>query len=150
MDAVSYPNVAVNDFITAKLVPLRIPADREPLVSQFQVRWTPTLITLDSSGKEHHRTLGFLPPEELIPSLMLGMAKVEFNAERPDAALRQLESLLREYPQCAAAPEALYLRGVCRYKTTHDAAPLKEAHEELKAKYPGSEWVSRSKPYSLL
>ena len=52
--------------------------------------------------------------------------------------------------QEAGAPEAVYLRGVSRYKSSHSAAPLKEAYEKLRAEYPASEWTQRAQPYSLL
>ena len=105
---------------------------------------------MTSTGKEHHRTVGYLPPEELIASLLLGMGKVDFDAERFDAALKNLEQLLRDYAKSDAAPEALFLRGVCQYKSTHNPAPLKAAYEKLQELYPASEWTKRAYPYRLL
>jgi len=61
-----------------------------------------------------------------------------------------LEALLAGYPKSDAAPEAIFLRGVSRYKSTHEAKPLKEAYELLQAQYPGSEWTKRAYPYRLL
>ncbi|HEY5991495.1 MAG TPA: hypothetical protein VIU10_02860 [Candidatus Udaeobacter sp.] len=58
MDAVSYPDEKVANFIIDKVVPVRILAD-SPLASDFKVTWTPTLVTLDFYGKEHYRTVGF-------------------------------------------------------------------------------------------
>jgi hypothetical protein len=150
MDAVTYPDAGVSDFIEKKLIPLQVPYNHQPLSIDFNVKWTPTLITLDAEGKEHHRTVGFLAPEELIPSLLLGMAKVLFDREQFAPALANLEALLAEYPKSDAAPESTYLRGVARYKSTHDAKPLKETYELLQAQYPGSEWTKRAYPYRLL
>jgi len=150
MDAVTYPNLEVFNFITDKIVPLRVPADAQPISGDFKVMWTPTLVTLDYYGKEHHRTVGFLPPEELIPSLLLGMGKTDFETGQFNDAIIHFNTLLNGYPRSAAAPEAVYLRGVSRYKSTHDAKPLKEAYEQLKAEYPESEWATRAQPYSLL
>ena len=150
MDAVTYPNAQVMDFIDRKIVPLRVPADAQPLSTEFKVMWTPTLVSLDYYGKEHHRTVGFLPPDELIPSLLLGMGKTDFDTEQYNDAILHLDEILFSYPKSAAAPEAVYLRGVCRFKSSHEANPLKEAYEKLAAEYPGSEWVKRAQPYSLL
>ncbi|KAF0221302.1 MAG: hypothetical protein FD174_440 [Geobacteraceae bacterium] len=150
MDAVTYPNLEVFNFITDKIVPLRVPADAQPISGDFKVMWTPTLVTLDYYGKEHHRTVGFLPPEELIPSLLLGMGKTDFETGQFNDAIIHFNTLLNGYPGSAAAPEAVYLRGVSCYKSTHDAKPLKEAYEQLKAEYPESEWATRAQPYSLL
>ena len=150
MDTVTYPNDKVIEFIQKHLIPLRVAFDAKPLAADFDVKWTPTLITLDANGKEHQRTVGFLPPEELIPSLLLGIAKSYFNRERFSEALSNLDKLLADYPKSDAAPEAIYLRGVCRYKSTHDPKLLKGAYEQLQANYPSSEWTKRAYPYRLL
>jgi tetratricopeptide (TPR) repeat protein len=150
MDAVTYPNEKVGEFIERNFIPLRVAFDAQPLATDFKVKWTPTLITLDASGQEHHRTVGFLSPEELIPSLLLGMAKVHFDQNQFEPALSNLEKVLADYPKSDSAPEALYLRGVSRYKSTHSPKPLKEAYEELQKAYPSSEWTKRAAPYRLL
>ncbi|TWJ18077.1 hypothetical protein JN12_02840 [Geobacter argillaceus] len=150
MDAVSYPDVKVSNFIIDKVVPLRVPADAQPLSTEFQVHWTPTLVTLDMYGKEHYRTVGFLPPEELVPSLILGIAKVDFAAQQYNDALINLNMLLAGYPASSAAPEAVFLKGVCGYKSSKNAQYLKEAYEQLAGNYPASEWTKRANPYSLL
>ena len=150
MDAVTYPSAAVISYLTHNVVPLRVPYDHESLAACFRVSWTPTLVTLAPDGTEHYRTVGFLPPDELIPSLLLGSAKWHFDEGRVDRALHDLEEILESYPQSESAAEATYLRGVCRYKASHDPRPLKEAYEQLKAEYPGSEWEKRASPYRLL
>lgn len=150
MGAVTYPNERVAEFIEQHLVPIQVMYDAKPLASDFNVKWTPTIITLDEEGKEHHRIVGFLPPEEFIPALMLGIAKVHFDGNRFSEAMAMLDRLLNEYAQSNAAPEGVYLRGVAEYKSTHQAQPLKRAYERLKKSYPGSEWVKRAEPYSLL
>jgi hypothetical protein len=150
MGAVTFPDSNVISFITQNVIPLMLPYDHKPLADQFQVKWTPTLVTLDADGKEHHRTVGFLAPEDLIPSLILGRAKIHFNHENFAEALKSLDALLKDSPKSGAAPEAIYMRGVCLYKTTHQAEPLKDAYEKLQAVYPESEWTKRASPYRLL
>ena len=150
MDAVTYPEEAVVEFIDQNVIPLRIPFNKEPFASEFRIKWTPTLVTLDNEGGEHHRTVGFLDPSQFIPSLMLGIAKVAFDADLFEAALEYLENLISGYPNSDSAPEAIYLRGVSLYKSTEDPKPLKDAYEELGASYPDSEWTKRAYPYRLL
>jgi tetratricopeptide (TPR) repeat protein len=150
MDAVTYPDDKVAEFINTNLIPLRVKSDSMPLSKDFNVTWTPTLVTLDQDGKEHYRTVGFIAPSELTPSLLLGIAKVHFDAGKFDSALECLEKIISGYPKSKAAPEAVFLRGVARYKSTHDAKPLKGAYEKLQADYPGSEWAERAQPYRLL
>lgn len=149
MGAVTYPDEKVADFVMNRMVPIQVQSD-SPLAAEFKITWTPTIIVLDYYGKEHHRTVGFFPPEEFIPSLLLGMGKIDFDTNQFNAAITHFDTILAEYSKSSAAPEAIYLRGVSGYKASHDAAPLKEAYEKLKAEYPASEWVKRAQPYSLL
>ena len=65
-----------------------------------------------------------MPPEELIPALLLGMGKAWFDGDKFSEAAEVMERLLKEYPGSAAAPEAVYLRGVAGFKNTHDPAFL--------------------------
>jgi tetratricopeptide (TPR) repeat protein len=150
MDAVTYPNEKVSEFIGENMVAIRIPSNEQPFARDFKVEWTPTVITLDPKGIEHHRTVGFLPPEELIPSLMLGIAKCHFELGKLDEAISMLGSLLEKYPESDFAPEAVYLQGVSRYKKTHDAKHLKEIYTSLLSEYPSSPWTKRASPYWLL
>src|SRR6185369_7057515 len=101
------------------------------LAADFRVVWTPTLITLDYYGKEHQRTLGYLPPDEMVASLLLGIGKVGFGYEQFNDAVLQFNMLLNGYPKSAAAPEAVYLRGVARYKASHAPTALKECYQQL-------------------
>ncbi len=149
MDAVSYPDEKVAGFINSRLIPLRVKADM-PLAKEFNVTWTPTLVTLDQAGKEHQRTVGFLPPAELIPSLLLGIGKVHFDAEQFDKCLQSLEEIISGFPKSKAAPEAVFMRGVAGYKSTHDPQHLKGAYDKLQTEYPASEWTDRAQPYRLI
>jgi hypothetical protein len=150
MDAVTYPNDKVKAFIQENLIAVKLPYDAQPLAGQFKVTWTPTFVILDQDGQEHHRAVGFEPPEEYIPFLIMGMAKINFDKEDYPKAIALLEQIMGTYPQSAVAAESVYLQGVSRFKTTHQKQYLKQAYETLKAKYPNSEWVKRAEPYSLL
>ncbi len=150
MDAVTYPDERVADFLNNNIVSLKVPFDIQPLSTEFNVKWTPTLVTVDSDGREHHRTVGFLSPEELIPSLLLGIAKVHFDLNQFTEALTYIEKLLADFGKSDSAPEAIFLRGVSIFKSTNNAKALKEAYEQLQAQYPESEWTKRAYPYRLL
>ncbi|HBA53852.1 tetratricopeptide repeat protein [Syntrophorhabdus aromaticivorans] len=150
MDAVTYPKTAVIEFLNQSVIPVRVPFDSEPLATEFNLKWTPMLVVLDWNGKEHSRTVGFLPPEELIPSLLLGIAKIYFDHDRFTDAITNLDKILSDYPTSGAAPEAVFLKGVNGYKGTHNTQALKLAYEKLQADYPSSEWAKRALPYRLL
>lgn len=150
MDAVTYSDPTVSSFITQHMVPLRVAWNSEPLATNFDVHWTPTIITLDPDGREHHRTVGYLPPEEIIPSLLLGIAKWYFDSGQYDLAIQRLEEVVSKYPKSDSAPEALYLSGVSRYKRSGDARYLKDVQHELEARYMGSVWANRASVYQRL
>lgn len=150
MDAVTYSNQGVIREVNKRTVPLRVHHKTEPLATRFNVRWTPTLIVLGADGREHHRTVGYLPPEEFISWLLLGSAKTHFDGEELAPALGLLDQLLSTYPESDSAPEAIYLRGVSRYQSGADHSDLsamREAYEQLNAKFPGNEWTKRATVY---
>lgn len=150
MDAVAYIDPAATQFVNDTFVPVRIPADDPELGPRYKVKWTPTLLLLDAEGNELYRTLGFYPPEELIPSLLLGMGMVKFDIPDRPAACDCFGKILAEYPKSSLAPEAIYLRGVSNYIETHNVNNLIGIYERLESEYPGSPWLIRADPYKLL
>jgi hypothetical protein len=150
MDAVTYPNKKVIDFINQHFVTLRIPSDEQPYAGDFNIHWTPTIIVLDEKGREHHRTMGFLAPDDLIPSLYLAIGKLSFDSENLDKAQVYFDNLLTEYPKSDFAPQGVFIQGVSKYKLTHDPVQLRKAYDTLHTKFPASYWTKRAYPYSLI
>ena len=150
MDAVTYPDKTVIEFIKKSFIPLQVPFDAKPLSADFNIKWTPTLITLGSDGKEHHRTVGFLDPDGFIFNSLLGIGKYHFDNDRYPEALSFFENIIADHHQNNGVAEAIFLQGVSRYKNSGDPKPLKEAYETLSSKYPDSEWTQRAYPYRLL
>ncbi len=150
MGAVTYPHEKVVKFVDFNFVPVQIETSNKALMDQFKVNWTPTIIVLDADGNEVHRVVGFLPPEEFVPTFMVAKGKWYFNAEQHPEAQGMFDEALREYPNSAAAPEAVFFRGVSRFKVNHDPKPLRAAYETLMAQFPGSEWAKRAAPYRLI
>lgn len=150
MDAVAYIDSAVVNFLNERVVPVRLQADDPVLGPKFKVKWTPTLLILDAEGEEHHRTLGFYPPEELIPSILLGMGKAKFNQPDRPMASRYFEMIISDYPDSLMAPEAIYMNGVSRYIETHDVTNLLNIYDRLAEEYPESPWLTRADPYRYL
>ena len=150
MDAVTYPNERLIEFINQNVIPLRVLSDQQPLATDYTIKWTPALLLLDQEGKEHFRSIGFLNSEELISSILLGIGNGHFNKDEFQDALCCYERLLTEYPESESAPEAVFQRGVTLYKNTHDPKVLKEAYNHLQDKYPASKWFKRAYPYRLI
>lgn len=150
MDAVTYPNSKVIRFVNQHFIPLRLAYDEKPYAQEFNIHWTPTVVILDKERTEHHRTMGFLLPEDFIPSLYLAIGKASFDAENQESALVYFDNLLTEYPKSDFAPQVMYLQGVSMYKNTHDPKQLREAYDKLSSKFPKSYWTKRAYPYSLI
>ena len=150
MDAVTYPNSEVIRFVNGHFVPLQVAFDAQPLATEYTIKWTPALLTLGPDGREHHRTVGFLNPEELIASLLLGMGKYHFDYDRLPEALAAFATVIADYPGTDSVPEAIYLAGVSRFKKEHNRAFLKEVYERLAKDYPGNMWTRRASPYRLI
>lgn len=150
MDAVTYPDNAVAEFTGSSVIPLRIPSDSEPLASQFEIKWTPTLVVLDGTGKEHWRSVGFIPPEEFASTILLGVAKTHYDFDQFDGCLKALDTIIGQYPKSSSAPEAVFWKGVVGYKSTHDPKPLRHAYDRLAAEYAASKWTQHALPYRLL
>lgn len=111
MDAVTYPDARTVKFIKDFLVPMRVNVSSEPALSgRFEIRYTPTLAVLDDQGVERYRAVGFMPPEEFIPSMLLGVAQALLADNQRDRAKAALGVILFEYPQSQAAAKARELK----------------------------------------
>lgn len=152
MDAVTYPNPAVEDFINRNdhLVPLMLGHDSEPQAGRYHLRWTPYLLVLDTEGYVVQRAVGWQSPAELPAWLALGAGKLSFDAADWPAARQRLESALVAYPHSHAAAETMYLGAVAAFHVTEDPSHLKQVHEDIKDRYPRSLWEMRTWPYSKL
>lgn len=149
MGAVTYPDEKVSLYVENEFIPLRQPPDGKT-ADAYHLRWTPTLLVLDGQGHEHHRLVGFLRPEHFVPTLMLMKGKTRFAHARFEESLTLFNQILEEYPGSFPAPEALYLGAVSRYRLEKDTNILKEAQQDITARYPDSEWAQRMWPYSKL
>lgn len=115
MEAVTYPDPRTVDFISEHMIAHRVDvASRGALAMTYHIQYTPTIITLDSEGFECHRTVGFLPPLEFVPSLMLGVARAEFNARRFKRCLGLIQRILANYPHSKCVPEARAMEAACQ------------------------------------
>lgn len=133
------------DLITSQFIPVRIHIKENPEgFKRFGAQWTPTIVILDSEGVERHRIEGFLPVDDFLAQLRLGLGKIEFAHEHYDKAAALFRSNVQYHPNASAAPEARYWQGVSEYKHTHDPAPLKETAKALKERYPESEWARKA------
>ncbi len=113
-------------------------------MERFGVNWTPTVLILDTSGKERHRIEGFLPAEEFLGQLQLGLGHAQFANKNFADAERQFRDVVEKLPSTDAAAEAMYWAGVSRYKATNDASALKATAQAFKDRYRDSAWAKKA------
>ena len=102
------------------------------------------MLILDSNGKERFRIEGYLPKDEFRAHLELALARVAFMSKNWADAERRYAEVIERYPNSKAAPEALYWKGVGRYKATNDHNVLGELPGQFQEKYPDSTWALKT------
>jgi hypothetical protein len=144
-----YPDERVARFIQENFLPVRVHVQNQPedfrrLGQRYNAPWTPALLILDPEGTERHRIEGFLPAEDLLAQLTLGLGHSAFARQQWEEAERRFVEVVDRFPNTEAAPEALYWKGVARYKRTSDAGALAETGREFTRRYQGSSWAKKA------
>ena len=99
---------------------------------------------LDSDGKERARIEGYLPPDEFRMRLESALARLAFNAKQFKEAEERYAQIAHNLGDKPAAAEAIYWRDVSHYKATNDHTVLGKTAEDLKRRFPDSEWTTRA------
>ncbi len=96
---------------------------------------------------ERYRIEGYLPKNSFRARLEMGLGRMSFMHKKWAEAEETYAAVSGNYSDTAAAPEAIYWRGVSHYKATNDHTVLGEVGKELGEKYPGNEWTLKSLPW---
>ena len=144
-----YPDPRVGDAITRHFVPVRVHAKQNAdafraLGDRYDAHWTPTILILDNKGTERHRVEGFLPADEFLAQLALGVAKAAFARKDYAAAERLYRDVIARFPNTEPAPEAQYWAGVSKYRATNDPSALKATAQEFSNRYQSSTWATKA------
>ncbi len=125
MDTVTYPDPRTVSFMSESVVAVEVNVklDRD-LAMEFGVRYTPTILILDEKGNERHRTVGFQPVEEFIPSLLIGIGKVNVHNGLRERAIDDFQRLLDGYPMSKSAAEAAELLQASAKRSNGSRHPL--------------------------
>ena len=99
---------------------------------------------MSPKGVERYRVEGYLPPDEFQGELIMGLARVAFMAKTWAEAEKWYADVAENFPQTGRAPEAIYWRGVCRYKASNDHTVLGPTAEALRDRYPDSVWTKKA------
>jgi hypothetical protein len=146
MDTVTYPDPRVAEFVSRHFVPVQLPVkEHRDLVEEYLVSWTPNVILADDRGRPHDRVEGYLPPEDFLAELALGLGKFLLNRKQFADAAERFEGVVERHPGTEARAEALYWLGVALYKGSHDAALLRPSWQRLTREHPASGWATRTK-----
>jgi hypothetical protein len=111
---------------------------------RFDAVWTPTILVMNPEGVERFRIEGYLSKEEFQAHLEMGLARVAFMDKQWGDAGRKYAEIVERYPNAKIAPEAVYWKGVCRYKETNDHAVLGEVPAQLQERYADSVWALKA------
>jgi tetratricopeptide (TPR) repeat protein len=132
-------------------MPLQVDFNKnKALVKRYKMKWTPTIVILDSDGDEHYRSIGFLSTEDFVGQIILGRGIVEFDSDNFEQAIQCFQEIMVRYPKADAASEAQYLLGVSKYKASHDPKELKSVLEALQRDYPNSPWTKKAQVYAMI
>jgi len=144
-----WPDPRVVAIVNEHFIPARVhvkdqAADYQRYAERYGASWTPTTLVLDPVGVERHRVEGFLPADEFLAQLHLGLGHLAFEAHGFDDARRHFEEVLRRFPDSDAAPEAQYWTGVAKYKTSGDPKELGATVRAFESTYAGSVWAKKA------
>ena len=146
MDTVTYPDHRVAEFIDRHFLPVRIVLREHPETAEaYLVSWTPNVVITDAQGKVHYRIEGYLPPDDFVARLALGLGKYLLDGKQFAQAAKHFDEVAQRHAGTDMGAEALFWLGVSRFKETHDPAQLRPSWQRLAQEYPHSDWTKRSK-----
>jgi hypothetical protein len=146
MDAVTYPDEQVADYITKHFVPVQIDISKDQgAMAQFNAVWTPTVILRDDGGKEYRRSEGFLAPEDLLAELSLSRLQAALHKGKYDEAVSASEdAVLRAQSDPERLAEARYWAGVAAYKASGEGRDLTRHWGPLLKEMPDTAWAKKA------
>ena len=136
-------------YLHEHFVPVRAHVKEHPeafrtLGDRYDAHWTPTTLVLDESGEERHRIEGFLPADDFLAQLALGVGKASFSHGRFPEAEEAFREVVTRHPDTDAAAEAQYWAGVARYKATGDAEALADTARRFRDRYASTAWAKKA------
>ena len=109
--------------------------------------WTPTVLLLDSDGKERVRLEGYLANRDFLAALASGLGRIAFMHKRHADAERWYDDVVTRFGDTHLAPAAMYWRGVARYSASFDHTVLVSTAKEISDRYPASVWAGAANPW---
>lgn len=135
----------MTELIAKELNPVRLHVKTHPeAMARFGANWTPTVMILDPNGTERYRIEGYLPADDFLAQLQMGLAQTAFKTNNFDDAEKRFRAVVDQFPNSEVAPEALYWAGVSRYKGANDASALGATAKAFQERYQESPWAKKA------
>jgi hypothetical protein len=136
------------EFIGENFLPVKAHIKEHPAwFHRFGAVWTPTVLILDSEGKERVRLEGYLANNDFTAALMNGLGRIAFVRKKYADAERLYGDVITRFANTHFDAEAMYWRAVSQYSASHDHTVLGKAAEELRSSCPFSVWASKAIPW---
>ena len=150
MDAVTYPVPAVRKLLADRFVCYSVnegkplPADKD-LMRKFRVLWSPAIVILEPRGAEIRRWVGYRRPDEFEAELELALGLTDLLYRRFEDAAIRFAAAAHLQPDSALESEALFWRGIARFKgSKRDYSLLRGDWERIRHSDPTDTWWSRA------
>lgn len=145
LDTVTYPDPRVSQFVSEHFIPVKVNIKDHPeLGKAYHIHAAPTMVILDDKD-EYYRFSGFLPPQDFLAYLTIGLAVADCDRGKYAEAIGALERLVDQddgIPIDALA-EARYWLGRARFKQTGDRQAALPDWKVLVERYPQTSWAKR-------
>ncbi len=145
MESDSFTRQKVIDLFQKGILAVRVSPQEPSWYKTYNVKFTPTCILLNPEGNEEERSTGFLEANGMMAFLLLGIAKCCYDTGRLEEGGAYIETLTKDYPNSAQAPEGFFLRGIFRYHADHNRDHFKESFDILHERYHDSIWMKRAR-----
>jgi len=146
MAAVTFPDPTVGSLIKAHFVPVEVDIMTSgKLAHKYHAVWTPNFRVIDIQGSALYRSVGWLPPSEFAPFLLMGLGHYHFDRKRYTQAAEVFALLPDRYPRSGYLPECYFYLAVSRYMDSGDHDRLDAAWDDLYTRYPDSLWALRTR-----
>ena len=152
-----YPDPRVQSFDSTNFIPVKIHIKEQPKTfERFGAQWTLTMQILDPDGTKRHQFEGFLPADDFLSQLKLGLAHSAFARQQWKEAESGYEDIVKTLPDSDAAlgpnigwacrvTRATVSQPRCSRQQKHSRPATATAHGRKRLRYGPSELHSRTR-----
>jgi len=146
METVTLVDPTVASIINEHFIPLKLNIrEAGKLAHQYHAIWTPNFRVLDVRANAIYQNVGWLPPSEFAPFLLMGLGHFYFDRKRYTEASEVFMLLPDRYPRSGYLPECRFYLAVSRYMESGDHDKLEEEWEAFYTRNPDSLWALRTR-----